>query len=73
MLLNTCTSGRYQSPRVHAQGVKQSVLSVVCLLLSRKSPDLEFYASMHAVTTTQLVDIGEKLASVLFKLLNMAH
>ena len=32
-----------------------------------KSPDLEFYASMRAV------DVGEKLASVRFELLNMAH
>ena len=39
---------------MHAQGVKQSVLSVVCLSSSssQKSSDLEFYTPVHAVTTT---------------------
>ena len=37
----------YLVPRAHAQVVKQP-----CLSSSRKSPDLKFYASKCAVTTT---------------------
>ena len=37
----------------HAQGVKQSVLSVVCRLSARKSPDLDFSTSEHSVSTTK--------------------
>ena len=57
-------------PRVHVQGVKQSVLSVVVVMKIARSQVLGICAccNYHG-----LVDIGEKLVSVCFKLLNMAH
>ena len=62
-------------PRAHAQGVKQSILSVVCLsdvVVTKiaKSQVLGIYACCNY---RGLVDIGEKLVSVCFELLNMAH
>ena len=57
-------------PRAHTQGVKQSVLSVVVIMKIARSGVLSIcsYCNYH-----ELADIGEKLVSVRFELLNKAH
>ena len=63
-------------PRVHAQGVKQSVLSVVCCLLSvvvTKIARSRVLAICACYNYHGLVDVGEKLVSMFVELLNMAH
>ena len=57
-------------PRTHAQGVKQSVLSVIIVMKITRFRVLGICACCNY---HELVDISEKLVSVLFKLLNMAH
>ena len=57
-------------PRTHAQGVKQSVLSVIIVMKITRFQVLGICACCNY---HELVDISEKLVSVLFKLLNMAH
>ena len=57
-------------PRAHAQGVKQSVLSVIVITKIARSRVLGICACCNY---HELVDIGKKLASVGFELLNMAH
>ena len=56
----------------HVQGVKQSVLSVVVVIVTKiaRSRVLGICACCNYY---ELVDIGEKLVSVCFELLNMAH
>ena len=65
----------YFLPRAHAQGVKQSVLSVVCLLsvVVTKIARSRVLGICACCNYHELVDIGEKLASVRFELLNTAH
>ena len=65
---------------MHAQGVKQSVLSVVCRLsvivtkiAVTKIARSRVLRICVCCNYHELVDIGEKLASVRFELLNMAH
>ena len=49
-------------PRAHAQGVKQSVLSVICRRLSaQKSSDLVILASEQPVSTTKQSKTGKNL------------
>ena len=57
-------------PCTHVQGVKQSVLSVVVVMKISRSQILGICACCNY---HELVDIGEKLVSVHFQLLNMAH
>ena len=57
-------------PRTHAQGVKQLVLSVVVVMKIGRSRVLGICACCNY---HKLVDIGEKLVSVCFRSLNMAH
>ena len=56
-------------PRTHAQGVKQSVLSVVGTKIAR-SRDLGISATRNH---NESVEIGEKLASVCFNYFGTAH
>ena len=71
------TAGNHQLhllPRTHAQGIKQSVLSVICLSVIvtkiTRSRVLHIYACCNY---HELVEISEKLVSVHFELLDMAH
>ena len=58
-------------PHVHAEGVKQLVLSVV---ICHRHENCQISSSVHAVISYhELVDISEKLVSAHFELLNMAH
>ena len=56
-------------PRMHTQGVKQSVLSVIIMKIAR-SQVLGIFACCNYY---ELVDIVEKLVSLCFELLNLAH
>ena len=53
------------------QGVKQSILSVVVIVTKIARSGVLSICS--CCNYHELVDIGEKLVSVLFELLNMAH
>ena len=60
---------------LHVQGVKQLVLSVICCLsvVITKIARSRVLCICVCCNYHELVDIGEKLASVRFELLNMAH
>ena len=56
-------------PRVHAQGIKQSVLSVVVTKITRS----QVIGICACCNYHESVDLGEKLVTVCFELLDMAH
>ena len=61
-------------PHVHAQGVKQSVLSVCRLsVVITKITRSQVLHICVCYNYHKLVDIVEKLVSMCFELLNMAH
>ena len=62
-------------PRAHVQGVKQSVLSVICRLsvVATKITRSRVLGICTCCSYNESVDIGEKLVSARFELLNMAH
>ena len=60
---------------MHAQGVKQSVLSACCLsiVITMKIAKPRVLGICACCNYNESVYIGEKLVSVQFELLNMAH
>ena len=59
-------------PLAHTQGVKQSVLSVIVVIVVTKIARSRILRICACCNYHGLVDIGEKLVSVCFELLNIA-
>ena len=58
--------------RACAQGVKQSVLSVVSVVVTKIARSLVLHICV-CCNYHELIDIGKNLVSVRFESLNMAH
>ena len=67
------TMSLFLLPRTHAQGVKQSVLSVCLSVVATKIARSQVLGICACCNYNESVDIGEKLVSVHLELLNMAH
>ena len=59
-------------PSVHAQGVKQSILSVLSVAVTKIARS-RVVGICACYNHHQFVDIGEKLVSLCFELVNVAH